>query len=525
MIKKTLLFIFNAHVPYIRDEHAENSGEESRFFELLSYGLLPFLRMCGQLEEQAISFKCGLIISPIVCELLADTHMQNAYVDYLDKHIAFVQHELQRLKNDEYSCNLISMYHMLFQQARHDYVGVYQKDIIKKINYFAEQGEIELIATAATPCFFPLYQSMPEALLAQIETGLVSFNQFFSTVPAGFWLPAMGYNAGIERILKNYGIHSTILESQSFLLADNCPSAGVFFPATSENGFTFFAKDAGAYADIAHAETGMYQKAVYLDTDCDIGFDLEANYLAPLFEVAKGRRSTGFCYQSRGAERAYDKKIAYITAEQDATAFLHNRCTIMNNVSELLNKDSLCSVSVFPLQFLGKTWFEGMHWLEYVFRSIAASNDMTCLLPSEYLKTVRQVQTIVPFYSSSLPSGYADELVNNTNDWMFSCIHKTIERMVDLADRFPNDPGVKERILNMAAREVLLAQSLDWPLSVYTDTFADYAAKRCKEHIQSFTAAYEALGSGAVSTEWLIQRERKYPLFSSMDYRCFKKRI
>ena len=140
------------------------------------------------------------------------------------------------------------------------------------------------------------------------------------------------------------------------------------------------------------------------------------------------------------------------------------------------------------------------------------------------LKQIHQVQHIEPFYASNLPSGYADELIDNSNDWMFPAIQKATERLIDIASRFPDDPGLKERILNMAAKEVLFAQSMDWPLLVNTEMSVEYAAQRCNEHLHAFTAVYESLGSGVVSTDWLIKREKKYPVFSEMNYRIFLKK-
>ena len=46
MVKKTLLFIFHAHVPYIPHADGDEPLEAAQFYELLSYGFLPFLRMC-----------------------------------------------------------------------------------------------------------------------------------------------------------------------------------------------------------------------------------------------------------------------------------------------------------------------------------------------------------------------------------------------------------------------------------------------------------------------------------------------
>lgn len=522
MIKKTLLFIFHAHVPYLRHSNEAYPLESSKFFEMLSYGLLPFLRMCGRLQHDRIPFKCALVISPLLCEMLKSPFCQERYTTYLNAHIDFAQQELNR-SEDTAQKALIQLHLDALLRNRDDFIVRDNKNILKKIKELAAQGCIELLATSATPCFFPFYQDMPDALAAQIELGLSSFRSDFSSIPAGFWLPAMGYNTGLDQLIKQYGIDYTVLESQSFLFADRPPVHGVFSSASSECGLSILGKDRTACAEITHPETGAFVNPCYLNIDKDIGFDLDGAELSCLFDVKKGRRTTGFCYYRRDGGR-YDCDAAARQAEQDAERFLLNRNAVLSEAADLLEADPLCSVVTLPLHFLGKTWFEGMHWLESVWRKLADIRDMDCELPADYLKKVRRVQSIHPFYASNLPSGYADELINSSNDWLFPRIQKATERMIDLAKRFPDDQGLKERTLNMAAKEVLLAQSIDWPLMTNSHISAEYAIGRCQDHIDTFTGVYESLGSGSIGTDRLIKREKEYPLFQEMNYRFFIKR-
>lgn len=522
MINKTLLFIFHAHVPYIKHSAELYPLESAKFFEMLSYGVLPFLRMCSRLQNDSVPFKCALVISPLLCEMLKSPFLQDRYIAYLNAHIDFAQQELDR-SMDAAQQTLIQLHLDALLQNRDDFIVQDNKNILKKLNELVASGYIELLATSATPCFFPFYQNMPDALAAQIELGLSSFQSDFSSIPAGFWLPAMGYNTGLDYLIKHYGIDYTVLESQSFLFADRPPVHGVFSSASSECGLSMLGKDTVACAEIMHPETGAFMNPCYLNTDKDIGFELDGAALSGLFDVKKGRRTTGFCYYRRGGGR-YDGEAALHQAEHDAEHFLMSRNAVLSEAAGLLEADPLCSVVTLPLHFLGKTWFEGMHWLEAVWRKLVDIRDMDCELPADYLKKVRRVQSIHPFYASSLPSGYADELINSSNDWLFPRIQKATERMVDLAKRFPDDQGLKERTLNLAAKEVLLAQSIDWPLMTNSHISAEYAVSRCQDHIDTFTSVYESLGSASIGTDRLIKREKEYPLFQEMNYRFFIKR-
>ena len=103
-------------------------------------------------------------------------------------------------------------------------------------------------------------------------------------------------------------------------------------------------------------------------------------------------------------------------------------------------------------------------------------------------------------------------------------IRKACERIVDLAGRFPDDSGLKVRLLNLGSRELMLAQSSEWAKMIETDQFAEYAEKAFKDSIISFTAVFDALGSNTVSTEWLCNLEKEHPIFPWMNFRIFSKK-
>jgi len=123
-----------------------------------------------------------------------------------------------------------------------------------------------------------------------------------------------------------------------------------------------------------------------------------------------------------------------------------------------------------------------------------------------------------------MESGYAEEVLNSANDWMYPFIRKATVRMIDLAERFPDDSGLKERSLNMAARELLLAQSMDWFVMMNENDRSEYARRRFEESVRAFTVVYESLGSNFISTEWLTSTEKMHNLFTSINYRVFSRK-
>ena len=93
--------------------------------------------------------------------------------------------------------------------------------------------------------------------------------------------------------------------------------------------------------------------------------------------------------------------------------------------------------------------------------------------------------------------------------------------MVELANKFPNAEGPLRRALNQAARELLLAQSSDWPFLISQQTAVPYAMRRFREHIHRFHQLREQIASRAIDEGWLQTVESQDSLFPRLDYRVF----
>ena len=96
--------------------------------------------------------------------------------------------------------------------------------------------------------------------------------------------------------------------------------------------------------------------------------------------------------------------------------------------------------------------------------------------------------------------------------------------MSELAERFPNETGLRERILNQAAREVLLSMCSDWALLMRAGRSSGFARKQVEDPISNFARIYDMLCSNTVSTEWVTKLEKRNNLFPSINYRMFRKK-
>jgi 1,4-alpha-glucan branching enzyme len=174
----------------------------------------------------------------------------------------------------------------------------------------------------------------------------------------------------------------------------------------------------------------------------------------------------------------------------------------------------------------GRFWHEGPQFIEALFRMAGDYKNLQFITPSEYIfkQNLSSIQIVNPEFSSSGINGYAETWLDASNDWIYRHLTRSMERMTELAERFPDDTGLKERALNQAAREILLAQSSDWASLLYYQDSTEYARSRAENSLRNFTTIYEALGSNYISTEWLTTLERRHNIFPNINYRVFRRK-
>ena len=117
-----------------------------------------------------------------------------------------------------------------------------------------------------------------------------------------------------------------------------------------------------------------------------------------------------------------------------------------------------------------------------------------------------EYQEIIPSPSSWGWKGYNEVWLNGSNDWIYPYIHSMAEQMIQLSSRFPNSSGIQEKALNQLARELLLAQSSDWPFMMKTNICCNDAIRRIKDHISGFDKIYTMIKEDNIDEGWIQKR-------------------
>ncbi|MDR2807846.1 MAG: DUF1957 domain-containing protein [Spirochaetaceae bacterium] len=515
MGRYTFSLILNAHTPFIRHPEIDHTMEEQWFFESISETYLPLLELFSRLDTDHVPFRLGLVLSPTFCHVSQDELLIKRYLEYVDRQIEFGQAEQSRAQGDPERQRLAKVFCDTFVERKARFIDQYDKKILEAFKYYQRKGSIELLLTTATNAFLPFYTANPESIQAQFETAIINFRSIFGRYPQGFFLPEMGWTPSVDSYLRAYHFAYTIVDTHGLILGNPPAQKGIFYPIKTPLGIFVLGRNFNMPEFSRHT--------VYRDHSCDVGFELPAD-LVSSFQTSDGARvPTGYRYYNK-AQYLYDPYAAAQQAAADAHEFLAMRLDEFQKIRKNMEEDVL-DLYVLNADQFGRFWSEGIYFLEALFREIARYSYIAT--PAEYLynQNIARFQTMVPEFSSWGSNGYAETWLDSSNDWIYRHLLQATIRMTELAERFPNAVGIKERTLNQAAREILLAQSSDWTKMLHRQEYTDYARKQVTGSLRNFTTIYEALGGSYLNMEWLTDLERRHNIFPDINYRVFRRRI
>ena len=529
MSEKKLAFIIVADQPYVHSdgEDADFTAAASSIFISMTETYIPLLRMMERLESDGVDFKLGLVMTPLVCEMLENPVLQENFVIFLDRRIAFGKKELERNAGNDAVLSQVNRTLETLEETRRVFTEVYGKRLLPVFKSFAAKKYLEIISTAATFAHLPHFADLPESVNAQVETGIHASRVFFGENGDGFYLPQLGWAKGFDKILRSYGINYTVVDARSLLFSQDANLAegnGIFEPSRTENSLVLFPADPFTSRDFG-SSSGYLCNPLYRSQERDLGYELPLEELDDFVGEGNIRLQTGYKYWSNGSGEGdgafYDKEKALEQVKKDARAFYDERSSRLDAASKIMGETAPMLVCEVSARLFGEYWHEGLDFLEEVIRIAGKEGGFTLTLCRDNLDRQFSLKRVNPYPCSSAGEGYAENLIDGSNNWMVRYVKKATERMVHLAESFPMETGLKARLLNMGTREVLLAQSSDWPMMIQDGSAPDRAAQEFKDYITSFSLVFDALASNTVSTEWLTNLEKKHAIFPWINYRVF----
>ncbi|MEW6556344.1 MAG: 1,4-alpha-glucan branching protein domain-containing protein [Elusimicrobiota bacterium] len=552
-------FVLHSHLPFVKKAGVWPFGEEWLLEGMLET-YIPLLDILYELKEQKIPYRIVIGITPVLAEQLADEYFLKRFEEFMSAKIQRASFDI-----DKFSARHQPEYRQLSEFYKNNFVKIldnfhnkYNRNIITAFKKLQDDGNIEIITSAATHGYLPLL-SRNSSVYAQLKIGIDTYRKHFGRKPKGIWLPECAYRGGqIVHITKNESYYRPSIDE---LLA----SLGIeYFIVDShaiEGGEAYWGgKRSGIYGEI---------KAPAVDYTKKTGRNTAIPYLTKSGVVAFGRnRETGllvwsgeYGYPGDGNYREFHKKdydsglqywkitstkidlgLKEIYQYQNTVCRINENADHFNTVVERILADYNKStnefgmvISPYDTELFGHWWFEGIEWLKQVLIKTSKNPTISLMTPSEYL------QKYPPKLVAELPeSSWGDGgghyvWFNDETKWMWPYIHDAEVQMEDIVQKFIHgDVSTNTtRALNQSARELLLLQSSDWPFLITTKQAKEYAAERFLQHYNRFCRLVSGLKEGggmggrtesAEFLGFLTEIEEIDSVFTEIDYRKFARR-
>ncbi len=523
--KGYLMLVLHGHLPFVRHPEHEEFLEEDWLFEAITETYIPLLRVFDGLVRDQVDFRLCMSLTPTLVSMLRDPLLQERYVRHINKLIAFSELEERRTVRQPALHELARMYQVLFRETREHFITTYRGDLAGAFKKYQDLGKIELITCAATHAFLPL---MPDqrAVRAQIMTAVEFHTLHFGRQPRGIWLPECGYYDGLDTVLNEAGIQYFFIDSHGLFHATPRPRYGVYAPVLCPSGVAAFGRDLESSKQVWSSVEGYPGDYDYREFYRDAGFDLDYDYVRPFLHPDGARVGLGIKYHRitgpTNEKAPYVRSRALQKADEHAENFLQSRKAQVQWLTGIFNDRKPLMVAPYDAELFGHWWFEGPQWIDALLRKNARDQEAIGLItPTEYLREYPRCQPATPSPSSWGLEGYSAVWLDRSNDWIYRHLHAAAERMVGLAQTFPEADGLLERALKQAARELMLAQSSDWAFIMKTGSHAEYAIKRTNDHLLRFTRLYNDIRANTVDESWLGAIEYADNIFPDINYRHY----
>ena len=521
------LVMLHAHLPYVNHPDHPYFMEENWLFEAMSETYIPLLRMFKRLLKDSVPFGIAMSLTPPLLEMMSNSTLQQKYRKHLLSLIELAEKEVETTKHEETLKHRCALKYLNDFRETLNFFDSCDGNIVKEFREVEKSGSLELITCNATHGFLPLMRVNPQAVHAQIAMGVKAFEERMGKKPKGMWLAECGYYPGLDKELAEQGINFFFVDSHALWYADVPPKYDVYRPVITPNNVFVFARDPESSEQVWSAQFGYPGDFNYREFYRDIGFDRDMEYIKPYIDPAGNRLNTGIKYHritgnvALSDKALYDPQAALQTAHNHAKDFLAKKEAQARHLIHSMEIEPVV-VAPFDAELFGHWWYEGPCFLEYLFREMANSSSVESSTPSEVIATLESVQVLTPAMSTWGANCYNETWLNGKNDWIYPHLHEAEERMTELAKKYKDatDP-LYIRVLNMCARELMLAESSDWAFIMTTGTTVEYAVNKTKTHLSRFLELYDAIKAHNINEKLLEYYEWIDPIFPYMDYKLY----
>jgi len=514
----------HSHLPYVLNHGRWPHGSDW-ITEAAVDSYLPLVDSLQCLAEEEIAAPVTLGITPILANQLASPVFESELRQFVQQRLTACD-EAERDMRNTYDEPLIP-------------VARYWRDRLKRLlelhesldggilgafRKLEEDGRLELITSAATHGFLPLL-ARDESIRFQLAVGRDEHERLFGQRARGLWMPecayrpagpwqpltsarAYKYRDGLETFLMEGGVRFVFVDAH---VASAGRPLGVYGELPTQPYDMVQARQMKEpraphtpYRPYWIGEHGrrLAPRALIRDPRSSMqvwsrhgGYPGDGAYL----EFHKIRQPGGLKMwrvtsetAGLGAKLAYEPELAGKQVLRHAKHFakLLGRvgATVRLQGGELI-------VAPFDTELFGHWWFEGVDFIEELYREIDLQGGVRPLTASSHLDSARSDDALHLSAGSWGKDGDWSMWINPETEWTWEKLWPLEEEFWHLA---PGALGRPEQhaVLAQAARELLLAQSSDWQFIITTGEAADYAEARINLHISDCAKLMAGLRGG-----------------------------
>jgi 1,4-alpha-glucan branching enzyme len=521
--------VLHSHLPYARGAGRWPHGEEW-VHEAILGTYLPLLGLLHDLRDAGVEYRMTIGLTPTLLEQLVDPDINARFVEYCDDQIKRAEQDTKRFggNGDTERGALALFYLSLFRAHRDAYTKRFARDLVGAFADLARSGHVEILTSGATHGYLPLLD--PASVSAQLAVGTRTTRRRIGVEPRGIWLPECAYAPGLEEMLEAFGlthffIDPALLGGKRLVDATHRfearrSGAGIEAPLVDPDTVDMLRPYLVHRSNVA--AVSRHDKVSGQVWSAMMGYPGDPSYR----EFHRKDDKTGLRYWKvtdvqvgLGAKGTYSPGAAAERVRSHADHFVRLVRETLAGRSDK-DRDALLTVT-FDAELFGHWWFEGIDWLGRVLRDLAANGPRPVTVDA-YLRDNAPTERAELQEGSWGKNNDHSTWANERTTWMWSELAKMSEEMAALR-AVRTSGALRERAAGQAAREILLAQSSDWPFLVTTGQAADYAVERFRSHAMRFRRcvdlAQNANAEDEVELRSLERADNPFPDASVADFR------
>jgi 1,4-alpha-glucan branching enzyme len=523
----------HSHLPYVLNHGRWPHGTDW-LCEAAVDTYLPLLETLQALAARGTAAPVTIGFTPVLANQLASPTFANELEAFFEQRAATGRETTAALaaSGELGLASLVGFWEARFARLRALFRAL-DRDILAAFRRLQDGGHLEIIGSAATHGYLPLL-ARDASIRLQLAVGRDEHRRLFGRAPAGCWLPecayrpAAGGRSGIEEHLAAAGFRYFFTDAH---LAGAGTPLGTYaeIPLGAER-FDAERRDTPARRG-DRTDRSPYQ--AYRVTPPRAGHGVAALVRDPRSSMQVWSRHHGYpgdewyleFHKIRwpgglklwrvtgpdvdlGAKRPYEPAAALRRAADHARHFAHLLASIAGEQGGAEPGGGArhrgVIVAPFDTELFGHWWFEGVDFLAELYRALGRHPGLRAATASQHLAHHPPHAGLQLAEGSWGVNGDHTMWLNERTAWAWPRLRALEDAFWNAAPSALASPGARP-VLAQAAREVLLAQSSDWPFMISTGAVPDYGERRLTMHCHDAERLIAALAPGGAAADGLVQ--------------------